>query len=179
MRIPIALIMALTIAAPPRAQEPAHPQTMTPFGSAPINLASQARRTHLLGVVDLYSVALYVSETTARAHMLSADTAKALHIAIMYEQDLRRTISLDWRRELIPPLEPAARAQLAGALAPLVRGDVVAVEYAPGRGTSIRINKNVVVSRISHDLMLSFLDHWIGQRPVSEDIKRQLLAGLT
>ena len=27
-----------------------------------------------------------------------------------------------------------------------------------------------------HDLMLAFLDHWLGQRPVSEDLKRTLLA---
>ena len=176
MRIPsIVLIAAVAICAPLRGQEPLHPPSMTPSGSAPINLVSQAQRTHLLGLVDLYSIALYAGGTTERA-MVSSETAKALRIAITYEPDLRRTLSLDWRPELIPPLEPAARTQLRGALAPLVRGDVVIVEYAPGKGTSIRINKTVVVSGISHDLMVAFLDHWIGQRPVSEDIRQQLLA---
>jgi hypothetical protein len=34
------------------------------------------------------------------------------------------------------------------------------------------------VSGAHHDLMLAFLDHWLGDRPVSEDIKRTLLAGM-
>jgi hypothetical protein len=31
------------------------------------------------------------------------------------------------------------------------------------------------VTGASHDLILAFLDHWLGQRPVSEEIKRALL----
>jgi hypothetical protein len=33
----------------------------------------------------------------------------------------------------------------------------------------------VAVSGAHHDLMLAFLDHWLGQQPVSEEIKRMLL----
>jgi hypothetical protein len=33
----------------------------------------------------------------------------------------------------------------------------------------------VAVSDANHDLMLAFLDHWLGQRPVSDEIKRTLL----
>jgi len=39
----------------------------------------------------------------------------------------------------------------------------------------VRVNKGVVVSAAHHDLMLTFLDHWLGQRPVSEEIKKSLL----
>jgi hypothetical protein len=34
------------------------------------------------------------------------------------------------------------------------------------------------VSGAHHDLMLAFLDHWLGDRPVSEELKRTLLAGV-
>jgi hypothetical protein len=27
---------------------------------------------------------------------------------------------------------------------------------------------------VNHDLMLAFLDHWLGQRPVSEELRRAL-----
>mgnify|MGYP003578591986 CR=1 FL=1 len=77
--------------------------------------------------------------------------------------------------ELIPPLDGRAIVQLRGTFAALQRGDIVVIEYTPSRGTSIRVNKGVAVSGIDHDLMLAFLDHWLGQRPVSEEIKRALL----
>jgi hypothetical protein len=53
---------------------------------------------------------------------------------------------------------------------------VVLIEYVPGKGTTVRVNKAVAVGGVNHDLMLAFLDHWLGQRPVSEEIKRTLLA---
>jgi hypothetical protein len=51
----------------------------------------------------------------------------------------------------------------------------VQIEFAPEKGTTVRVNKAVAVSGGHHDLMLAFLDHWLGQRPVSEEIKRTLL----
>lgn len=75
----------------------------------------------------------------------------------------------------MPRLIPAATEHLSQTFAPLTRGDVVLVEYLPGRGTTLRVNKTVVVTGANHDLMVAFLDHWIGQRPVSEEIKRTLL----
>ena len=49
------------------------------------------------------------------------------------------------------------------------------VEYVPGKGTAVRVNKAVAVSGAHHDLMLAFLDHWLGQRPVSEELRHALL----
>jgi hypothetical protein len=52
---------------------------------------------------------------------------------------------------------------------------VVVVEYVPGQGTTVCTNEQAVASKVGHDLVLTFLDHWLGQRPVSEEIKQQLL----
>ena len=151
------------------------PPTVTPSGSVPIPLLSQATRAHLLGHVEVYAVALYGNRPLERGQLLSSDVAKALRIEVMYEDDPGRRLALDWRRELVPTLEPAAVTHLRGAFAALKRGDVIQVEYVPERGTTVRVNKAVVVSEVNHELMLAFLDHWIGQRPVSEDLKRSLL----
>jgi hypothetical protein len=160
-----------------QAQPSAHPSTVAPDGAAPILKAAEATRGHLLGVVDLYSVAIYAEGPVRdRARLVSTNAAKAVRIAVLYDDDLKRRLTLDWRRELLPPLEMAAMAQLRGAFAGLKRGDAVVVEYSPGKGTAIRINKSVVVSEAHHDVMLAFLDHWIGQRPVSEELKRALEA---
>lgn len=89
---------------------------------------------------------------------------------------MRRRVPTEWRRELVPPLEPSAAAtHLLGTFAPLRAGDVVLNDYVPARGTVVRVNKAVAVPDAHQDLMLAFLDHWLGQRPASAEMKRALL----
>jgi hypothetical protein len=172
---PSALLAARQLASP-ATESLLHPPTVTPEGAGPIARAGQARRVHLLGTVDLYSLAMYADGPLFdRAQLISPDVAKVLRIVVTYREDLHRRGALDWRRELIPPLDSAATVHLRAAFASLRNGDVVLVEYAPRSGTIVRVNKAVAVSDASHELMLAFLDHWLGQRPVSETIKRTLL----
>lgn len=145
-------------------------------GVPSVPLAGQARRTHLLGTVELYSIAVYVEGPVRDlAHLSSPDVPKALRIEVTYAEDLRRRMTINWRGELIPPLDAAAVTQLRGTFGGLNQGDVVVVDYTPAKGTAVRVNKAVAVSGASHDSMLAFLDHWLGQRAVSDEIRRALL----
>ena len=174
-RLVCALVVTASLAVSLHAQSAAPPPSIAPEGGASVPLAGEATRVHLLGLTDLYSLALYVAGSTSREHLLSPDVPKVLRIQIIYEEDPRNRIGIDWRAELVPRLESAATAHLRGTFAPLRGGDVVVVEYVPGTGTTVRVNKAVAVGGVNHDLMLAFLDHWLGQRPVSEEIKRALL----
>ena len=139
-------------------------------------MAAQAVRRALLGAVELYTVAIYTDGApVSRELLVSPDTPKALRIQVSYADDIRRRIAIDWRRELVPRLEAGASVHIQGSLAPIQQGDVVIVEYVPGKGTTVRVNKGIAASGANHDLMLAFLDHWIGQRPLSEEIKQALL----
>ena len=169
----IALIIAVIASAQARERRP--PEQIT-VDSKPLRLLSKAHHTHLLGTVALYVIALYGDGAVEDAPLASIDVAKALRIEVTYQDNLRRRVSLDWRRELVPRLEPQAMAHLLGSFAALRHGDVVQIEYVPAKGTSIRVNRGVAVSAAHHDLVLAFLDHWLGDRPVSEEIKRTLLA---
>jgi Chalcone isomerase-like len=170
------VFFVLCVASSARAQGAHDPASIKLDGTAALSLVAQARRVHLLGAVEIYTLALYADgEILDRAHLASPDTPKALRIEITYEEDVRRPIALDWRRELIPRLDAAATTHLRGIFAPLRQGDVVMIEYAPAKGTTVRVNKGVGGSGAHHDLMLAFLDHWLGQHPVSEEIKRTLL----
>jgi hypothetical protein len=151
------------------------PEQIAVDGGNPLRIEGHAHRTHLLGTIDLYTLGLYSDGPIDRARLASVDVAKVLRIEVTYEDDLQRRVALDWRRELIPALEPRAEAHLRGAFAPLRRGDTVQIEYVPEKGTSVRVNRAVSVSSAHHDLMLAFLDHWLGDRPLSEEIKRTLL----
>jgi hypothetical protein len=158
---------------PASAQNPALPPVL--HGAAGPPLLAHATRVHLLGLDELYTIALYAAPPFDRAQMLSAEVAKALRIQVAYEPDLRRPIVVDWRRELVPRLRTAvAVTHLRQSFSALRRNDVVLIEYVPGKGTSVRVNTAVVVSGAHHELMLAFLDHWLGQRPVSEEIKSRL-----
>ena len=170
-----ALIVASVVGVSIRAQSVEQPRSITPDGGTAIPKAGEAMRTHLLGLTDLYGLALYVAGSTNRANLLSPDVSKVLRFQILYEEDPRTRIGIDWRGELVPKLESAATAHLRGTFAPLRGGDVVLVEYVPGKGTTVRVNKGVAVGGVNHDLMLAFLDHWVGQRPVSEEVKQALL----
>ncbi len=170
------LLIALTLPFEATGQSLENPPTVTPAGTGPLSRVGQATRVHLLGADELYTVALYADPSMSdRAHLTSPDVPKVLRIAIKYKDDLRRLISLNWRPELVPPLDAAATAHLRGTFAPLRYGDIVTIEYVPGKGTFVRVNKAEAVSGANHDLMLAFLDHWLGQRPLSEDIKRALV----
>lgn len=160
----------------PHAREVHPPEQIVVNGSDPLRLSGHARRMHLLGTVGLYTLALYSNGPIDRTRLASADVAKVLRINVTYEDDLGRPPTIDWRRELIPQLAPSALAHLRGTFAPLRRGDIVQIVYVPAKGTSVRVNRAVSVSAAHHDVMLAFLDHWLGERPVSEEIKRTLLA---
>lgn len=173
-RIVLAALTLFLFDAPPARGQQA-PQTIT-IGGASVPLAAQARRERLVGLQELYTVSIYLDGALRdTSRLASPDTPKALRIDVAYEDDLQRRMPVDWRRELVPTLELAATAHLRGTFAPLRRGDVVLVEYAPHKGTTVQVNRATAVSGAHHDLMAAFLDHWLGQRPVSEEMKQALL----
>ena len=172
----LAVLLSASLA---RAQAGDTPQTLTPEGGTALSLAGHASRLYLLGQIEIYDIALYVESPPADLARLRSDTAsKAVRIEVRYEDDVRRPLPIDWRRELVPQLEAAGTAHLRATAGTLRHGDVMLIEYVPGKGTTVRVNKTTTaVTGVGHDLMLTFLDHWLGQRPVSEDIKRALLGG--
>jgi hypothetical protein len=152
----------------------APPPTITRAGASPLVLVGHATRVHLAGIEDLYSIALYARAPFDRQDIVSEDAPKALRIEITYERDWHRP-AVVWHRELVPRLDPAAAGHLDRVFAPLRRGDIVLIEYVPRKGTTVHINRSIAVLGARHELMLAFLDHWLGQRPVSEEVKRGLL----
>ena len=152
------------------------PASLRLDGGTSLTRAGQVSRDHLLGLIQIYNVAIYFDGPIDRGRLASPQAAKALRIEVTHGNDDRR-LPVEWWRELIPKLEAQAVAHLMGTFGGLRSSDVVQVEYVPGQGTTLRVGRTVVVTGVNHDLMMAFLDNWIGQRPVSEEMKRALLAG--
>jgi hypothetical protein len=174
-RILISLLFFVTVASAAPQDEQQPPPAMA-LGNTSLSLAAQARRAHLLGAVDLYDIAIYLPDNVPlRLALLDSDVPKALRLQVHAADDLPHRLTLDWRSELIPRLNAAGSTHLRNAVGSLRRGDLFVVEYSPPLGTTVKINKTVAVPSATHDLMMAFMDHWLGQRPVSEEIKHQLL----
>lgn len=79
-------------------------------------------------------------------------------------------------------VEPAALARLAGRLEQLniayvnvKPGDVYALTYVPGRGTSLRYNGKVLASIPGHDFAAAYFSIWLGDEPICQDLRDKLL----
>ncbi len=154
-------------------------ETLQLDGGPTLPRLAGARRVERLGRVEVYAISLHGPIRMPDLFRLSApDVPKALRVDVQYDPAVRPRIPIDWRRELVPNLNPAAVSSLQRAFAALQAGDVVLVAYIPEKGTEIRLNKSTIVKEGDHDVMLAFLDHWLGQRPVSEEIKNELMAAL-
>jgi hypothetical protein len=172
------LVLASTFALVARAQSTEHPTTLTLQDGAVLPRTATAIRTQLFGAVEVYGIALYVDPARrGPAQLRSPDVSKALRFVVLRkDDDVSRRVTIEWWRELVPTTAtPQGTDRLRDAFSALRQGDVVVVEYVSGQGTSVRMNEQAVASKVGHDLMLTFLDHWLGQRPVSEEIKQQLL----
>jgi len=177
----LAAALFASVVVPGPVPAPAQPPELRLDGFPVLTRTAEARRVALLGQVDLYSIAIYADGSIRDiAQLATDDRAKAVRIQVKYDSQydpgMRPRIALDWGHELVPSMSAAAFVTLRGAFAPLRGGDVVLVAYAPRKGTTVRINQSVVVvGSADHDLMLSFLDHWLGQTVLSEDVKDTLL----
>jgi len=52
---------------------------------------------------------------------------------------------------------------------------MVTISYLPKTGTRVAVNDRTVFMTEGQAVMAAFLDNWLGQPPVSEDIKSSLL----
>jgi len=175
----IRFIVAAVLASAYPVAQPGQPPDLRVAGFPVMTRTAEATRVALLGQIDLYTIGLFTDAPISDvAQLATDDRAKALRIEVRYDSHnlrMRPRLALDWGRELVPSMSPAASGTLRGAVAGLRSGDVVIVAYAPRRGTTVRVNRSIVVSNSDHDLMLSFLDHWLGQTPLSQEVKDTLL----
>ncbi len=156
----------------------AQPQTLQ-IGEHTLTKASQATRSRLFGSVNIYRVSLYVDQTHATLDALRALRSPiARRVDILYEGSLPDEIPSDWKRELMPALGPGQQKSLVQAYARLSPRDSIEIRFAPGEGTTVSVSGRRILTDDGFELIAAFLDIWMGQTPVSDDIKDQLIAGL-
>jgi hypothetical protein len=80
-------------------------------------------------------------------------------------------------REKLKPQLDALDAVMIG-MGPIKKGDVVTLDYVPGSGTVVTVNGQPKGKPIAGNALYdALLRVWLGDDPVQEDLKKELLGG--
>ena len=137
---------------------------------------------------DLYIAALYLPGKSASfAAVLADGGAKriALHVvageseAERFLHGFRNGIEKNQGEQELAALRERMNAfdQLFGAVKTFKKGDVIAFDWLPGSGTHISLNGAELGRIAGEDFYRALLSIWIGEKPVSGDLKKGLLGG--
>ena len=151
----------------------AFPRRLT-IGGHSLALNGQAVRSKLFGMIDLYRIGLYLQQQTSDTSRIGPDAPKALRLEVLHDTR-SRYLPEDWRDELLALLTPQDTERLRAAYAKIQAGDIVTISYIPGEGSRLAVNHSTILQSHGGELMRAFLDRWVGEDPVSADIKAALL----
>lgn len=171
----ILLALVLGAGAPAAAMEPQVAATPN-AGAGGLNLAGCAARRFFL--LDVYRLRLYLPQPPA-AETVAFDPRqpKTVELEITYPGNIPGDMPGDWRARFQETLPPAMVADLRSLYQNLRGGDVLSIEYRPGRGSLVRLNGAVQMADPGPALIDALLDIWMGPRALNPEIRRQLLSG--
>jgi len=173
--------------------------TIQPLGAVTINgtdipdtVALPNSDTHLVlngaGIrekffLDIYIGALYLERPMHDPAAILADTGQAgILMHFIYSEVSKEKIIEGWMDGLAENLT----AERMRAIKPrldkfnslfrtVVKGDVVHIDYLPESGTRVRINDEWRGSVEGNDFFRDLLRIWLGSKPVSKSLKRDML----
>lgn len=137
------------------------------------------------GVAKVYVGALYLAQKSGDANaVINAATPRRMQITM-----LRNVDAEDLHASFIDGLEDNTssaefakfkpRIQEMNAIFQAVKkvntGDVIALDFIPGKGTQITVKGQVKDVIAGDDFASALLKIWLGSDPVSGDLKKQLL----
>ena len=136
--------------------------------------AGQATRQELL--VDLYQVSMYLPSKSAGMERITQQSVpKAFHVEVLYGGGMPNEIPGGWAEELLPPIPDPKVDELRQVYQNLDEGDELVITYAPGSGTTVRLNGETVFTDPGAELMAGVVDVFLGPDPVSENVRESLL----
>lgn len=139
-------------------------------------------------MVDVYILGLYIPERTTVAEVVT-DVAGSRRISLTFLRDVTAQALIEALHEGVRDNTSdaefanvkASADALAATMRPLKiakKGDTVALDYLPEKGSQVVMNgKPVGLPVPGRDLYRALLRIWLGHRPVDPDLKHALLTG--
>ena len=155
-------------------------------GNAPLVLNGAGVRSILF--FRMYVGALYLGEKKTSTGAVLADAGAkriALHVvageseAGRFLHGFRNGIEKNQGEQELAALRERMNAfdQLFGAVKTFKKGDVIAFDWLPDSGTRVSLNGAELGRVAGEDFYRALLSIWIGEKPVSGDLKKGLLGG--
>ncbi len=182
--IALTLLMA-TLALPASAREVAGvelPETLTLHtDDTPLVLNGAGIRRKFF--FRIYVGALYLPRKVETAEaVLALPGPKRVRMHFLYEEVSRDKLANGWEEGFEANQDGATLAKLRprlerfNALFPDVkRGDVIDLDYLPGRGTEVWINDSLAGRIAGEDFYRALLMVWLGAQPADDDLRAAML----
>jgi len=133
-------------------------------------------------VIKVMEASLYLANRADAAKVLS-DVPKRL--TFTYTRDIASKRFIDSANGALKDNCTAAELaaikdrveKLHGMYADVKKGDTYEYLYVPGKGTTLLVNKQVKGTIPGADFAKAYFSIWLGAKPVTEKLKRELLGG--
>lgn len=158
------------------------PDSLTlPSGSPELVLNGAGMRKKLF--MDIYIGALYLpARTNDAAAILEDDGPASVAMHIRYGEISRDKIIGGWEDGITANLDESGQQAIRTRLdafnslfTAVKEGDVIRIDYTPGRGTEVRINGEWRGAIEGNDFFRALLKIWLGHKPVRESLKNDML----
>ncbi|MDH5444507.1 MAG: chalcone isomerase family protein [Gammaproteobacteria bacterium] len=179
----ILLILVFAICKPILAREIASVklEEQANIGGTTVILNGAGIRTKF--VFDIYVGALYLTQKTTDAKQAIAMAgAKRISMHFLYDEVEKEKLTDGWNDGFENNLSDKDFASLKARLdafnklfVTVKKGDVIQLDYIPGKGTQVTINQQTKGSVPGEDFQQALLRVWLGDDPADEDLKTGML----
>ncbi len=185
MRSILMISCILLLAIPARALEIAGvsiPESVTADDGATLVLNGAGIRSKF--VFDIYIAQLYLEKPAAEAkEVLATDARKRMVMHFLHDKVEKAKLVEAWNEgfknntaaDQVTALQQRID-QFNAMFGDARKGDVIILDYIPGQGTKVTIagaEKGLIPGKDFNDAMLLI---WLGDKPVTKDLRTQLLA---
>lgn len=186
MRTTLILLCLLVFGSPVMALELAGVNlSETLEGDDGVQLALNGAGVRSKFIFDVYVAALYLQKPAKKVSaVLGEDMQKQMVMHFVYDEVEKEKLVDAWNEGFEGNLGTKQQKELADTITTfndmfdtVVKGDTIVLAYAPGQGTRVTIagkEKGVIEGKPFNDALLSI---WLGQKPVTKDLKQELLGG--
>lgn len=133
----------------------------------------------------IYVAALYLEHpATEVAPILTTEGHRRMEMHFLYDKVEKGKLVEAWNEGFAGNVAEAERQALAERISrfnemfgDVKKGETIVLDYVPGKGTSVSVaggDNGVVEGRDFSDALLAI---WLGDKPVTEQLKKELLGG--
>lgn len=124
--------------------------------------------------LNVYGCAIYAPrKTSSSKFLMSRSTPTAIRIRVNFTPPADPPDR--WEATFREALPDDLYGEMIGVYEDLEAGDMIRFAYAPEIGTKAYLNGRLLFRDPGHGLMRGLLDQWLGPRPVSLNLRRNLL----